>query len=327
MKRLLLLPTLGVLLALILTGCENQLEAPNTLTLQTKNAVEILPANVQVVGMVDVQAMHGNTSLFPHGADEFSFDDLGGELGARIQAFLEATGFDPMQDVQHIYVAMTEGRTEPIPNVVAYASFDQDRMENYIDQNLDQEVTRSDHNGVTVYRAHQKEESMFFALAAESMVVASTEVGAVHAMLDRLAEEGHALEDDAETIDLITLVSQGSSAWMVARNVGNHVPQHAMSGKALEKSAQQIGQAIRDLAISFTVEEDGADATVILTPADRVNTDDVETLTKGFIAALKAAPDTDEVRLRFLDEMKVNTKGEAVRVSFFVDSATATSLR
>ncbi|MFQ5570871.1 MAG: hypothetical protein ACE5G0_14420 [Rhodothermales bacterium] len=306
----------------LLVGCESQFEAPAEMTLQTKSAVEVLPSDARFVGMVDLQAMQQNEAANPFGDGHFAFDDLSGETGARIQDFLDATGFDPQKDVKEVYVAASDMGRDGHPSLVAYATFDRERFQAYVEQQWSDDFESTDYMGVTIYQSRKNDHHLSFALATDNMIVASPEVESVQAMLDRLAGQGASLKDDAETMSLIALASGSSSAWFVARDVGEHVSHTRTSDDAIEREMDQIGRAVRDVAFAFNVRSDGAEGTLFMHPREGVSSSDIADLTKGVVAAMKASPDITDDALKMLDRVRVRSQGEQVRVNFFVDNAT-----
>ncbi len=323
MKRLSLLATCLLFVAGgLFLGCENQIEAPAEMTLQTRSAIEVLPADVQFVGMVNLEAMQQNSAFNP-----FDEMDMGSEFGARIQDFIDATGFNPETDLNEVYFAADNMRDHHAkPNFVAYANFDRARLLDYIEQNFSGEFARADYKGVTIYRA--TDDDFAFALATDNMMVASADEAAVEAMLDRLAGQGRALNENAETMKLIESASGNSSAWFVMRDIDAEMDaDHGDSDEAIERDMVQIGRALQDVAVSVTMQDDGAEGRAILKTKDGVSTDDVASLIKGVIAAMKGSAKVDSDELQMLDRARVRAQGDQVHVSFFVDNNMLASVK
>ncbi len=304
-------------------GCENQIEAPKAMTLQTRSAVEVLPADVQFVGMVNLEAMQRNSAFNP-----FEDMNMGNEFGARIQDFIDATGFDPKEDLREVYFASDDMNRHAKPNFVAYAKFDRARLQDYVEQNMSDQFVRTDYKGVTIYRANEDDEHFAFALATDNMMVGSPDVAYVEAMLDRLSGQGQTLKDNAETMALIESVSGNSSAWFVVRDFdADFEDDHGESDEPIGREMEQIGQALKDVAVSLTMQQDGAEGTVIMKTKDGVSTDDVAALTKGVVAAMKASSKMGDAELQMLDRVRVRTQGDQVRVNFFVNNDMLASSR
>ena len=301
----------------LLMGCENQIEAPEAITLQTRSAVEVLPADVQFVGMIDLEAMQRNSAFNP-----FDESEMAGEFGARIQDFIDATGFNPEKDLKEVYFASRSMERHEDPSFVAYATFDRDRLEDYVEQNLHDTFARTDYNGITVYRATEDGKTFAFALATDNMMVASPHEEALHGMLDRLTGAGQSLKSEAKMMELIKTASSGSSAWFVARDIDTQMMhEQGPTDDPIGRDVQQIGKAIEDVAVSLKMQQDGAEGTVFMMTKDGVSSSDVASLTKGVIAAMKGSAKMDSEELQMLDEVRVTTRGDQVRVNFFVDNA------
>ncbi|WP_457654192.1 hypothetical protein [Rhodocaloribacter sp.] len=312
MKKKLLAPLLPVLiLAIGLTGCETDMSAPEALSLQTKNAVEVLPADARFVGMVNVRDLRSEV----FGDEPFAFDRMNGEFAARIREFIEATGFDPVNDLHEIYVAADPDEGDLV-DLVVYADYDRDRFEAFVDEQLPDEIDRTTYAGVTIYRAGDAERHVYFALANDDMIVASSRETRVHAMLDRLSGRLSALKDNAETMRLVRQ-SAGGDAWFVACDVGRE--EWAEHGGKFGDEMARIAQTIRDVALSMTMTDDGVTGTVTLVPKEDVSADDLAALARGLISAVKASEKVDDEALRALDAVEVRTDAGVVRITAKVD--------
>ena len=297
-------------------GCENQIEAPEAMTLQTRSAVEVLPAEAQFVGMVDLEAMQRNSAFNP-----FEEANMASEFGARIQDFIDATGFNPEQDLKEVYFAARSMERGEKPTFVAYASFDRDRLQDYVEQNMSDTFARTDYKGITVYRSTEDGETFAFALATDNMIVASPDETGVHSMLDRLAGSGESLKSNAHMMELVKTASGGSSAWFVARDLGTQMMrEQGPTDDPVGRDVQQIGKAVQDVAVSVKMQQDGAEGTVFMMTKEGISASDVASLTKGVVAAMKGSAKMDSKELKMLDDIRVTAKGDQVRVNFYVDN-------
>src|SRR5690606_38273136 len=105
------------LAGLALAGCESALDAPTAdRSLQTRDALEVLPAGADAAAMLNVRAAH--ESPVGRRGGPFSVEGMSGEGAARFDEFVRLTGFDPEEDLERVYVAVT-GEDGP-PAVVAY---------------------------------------------------------------------------------------------------------------------------------------------------------------------------------------------------------------
>ena len=97
---------------LILTGCETFLTnfSADDITTQAKNAVDVLPADVVAVGMMNNQDLKENAKTDIFGNGGLMGEEAPAELLARLEDFVEATGFNPEKDLDEVYVAIEEKR-------------------------------------------------------------------------------------------------------------------------------------------------------------------------------------------------------------------------
>ena len=314
MKRL----PYSLLLALaLLVGCESGVEvaADEELSLKTVNALDILPPDVQLVGMADMQELKANESfpLFDH----LSVENLQGEEAARVRTFLSATGFDPDRDLREVYFAIEGMDRDEGPSVVAYANFDRDRVQTYVDQNFGDTFAREPYNGVTVYVHRDGDEEAAIAFVNDAMILASPSVARVHAMIDRVQNGGRALRDDAATMALLKSVGDGD-AWVVMRELPD--------GHRGHSEMSQLNAAIGQFAFSVDSDADGFDGNVVMTPREGVSAGDLADLTKGAVALARSGASKAE-ETRFLDDVDVRTAGEQVRVRFHADNALFAQMR
>lgn len=329
MTRYLLRPTLASLLlvaSLTLSACsDTQFEPAAEITLQTRSATEVLPANSHFAGMIDLQAMQQNSPFNP--LYDGMTENISGEVGARIQDFIDATGFDPITDLREIYVAADGQGAEGRPNIVAYANFDRARLQAYVETNAPTGFERTDYNGVPVYRADRNGNGFSFALANNNMIVAAADPADVEAMLDRLTGKGVSLDDNPEMMRLIERAASGTSAWFVVQNIRDDPFQHAERSDVMDKNAAQIGRAVQDAVVTINMQAEGVDGLVYLYTKQEVSSADLADLTRGLVSAMKSAPEMDADKLRALDRVRVKDHNDHVRIRFEVDYAALQSGR
>ena len=125
--RMMALPVLALLLAGgALSACQDGVaEVGGPASLQTTQALDILPANAQMVGMVDLESARESGSLGDMLQGEMS--PFGANGSPEMDRFIRLTGFDPETDIDRVYVAADpENETGAL---VVYARFDRERME------------------------------------------------------------------------------------------------------------------------------------------------------------------------------------------------------
>ena len=297
----------------VATGCETQLETPGEVSLQTKNATDVLPPDVRALGMVDFQALARNPTFREAGL--FSPGQIGDEMQARLRDFTEATGFQPEEDLHEVYIALRGEGDLARPVFVAYADYTRERLGTYLDEEMNDAFTRTDYKGVPVFQspAGEGEESITVALANDNMFVASPDAAEVHAMLDRLSNEEQALRDDGAMMRLIQQAGSGS-AWFVVRGVDRAPFASVRDGEISEIA--QLSRAVQDVAFSLDVETDGVSANAWMVAAPDVAPEDLASLTRGAVAALKTGTDLGSEEMAVLDDVRVREGGGEVHVSF-----------
>ncbi len=307
---------------LLLMGCESELSQPAEMTLQAKTAFEVLPADVRIVGALDVE-----TAYQEHLADEWlNQAQLDGELQARFDEFIELTGFDPREDVREVYVSMSgPDDAHPEANLVVYANFDQGRLTAYLNEKLDNELLTDTYKSTTIYHPAEEggRDEMFFAPVNDEMLVAATSFDGIVEMLDRLDGQGMALDQNADVMRLIGKVARTDGAWVVM--------QHPFTGKHQQNDGDhqmdQISRMVEDVVVSTGFERNGLDIDVQLTTRDGVDAEDMADAMRGMVAGMKMSSKQNEAMLRTLDGISIKTRGDGVRVQAFVDEGVLTEMK
>lgn len=290
------LPLLGFALA----GCQDGagIEAVPA-TLETSEALDVLPP-AQFVGMMDLEAARRSDALGPLMTGPMS--PLG-ENAAEVDDFKRRTGFDPATDVDRMYVAGSPDSEAGA--FVAYARFDRERLERYIEGQNDADMTRTDVDGVPAWTVRESDGAFMVALPSERMMMAGTET-VVRGMLARLADGSKGLSADAALMDLVAKAGQ-SGAWMVARDVDP-----AMGGAS---PSGQFGAFADDAVVSFGFEDTGLALDAYLVPRDGAAASDVADLTRGAVAAMRAEAASQPDLMTMLDGVEVTTDGGGVRIT------------
>ena len=222
LAALLLLPALG-----LASGCTDTVAAPGVgASAQTTDALTLLPANADVVGMMDFQAARGSEALDAMtGGAGLGF--MSGEGSQDFDTFVRQTGFDPATDLDRVYVAASEGGAGRAA-FVAYGRFDRDRIERYVAGQPDLDLEATDVEGLPVYLARSDDgERGGFALVNDQMILGGDEA-TLGQMIRRLGTAGQAPSADLQA--LLDRVQYPDGAWFVARGLdrmGGAVPADA----------------------------------------------------------------------------------------------------
>lgn len=306
-------PLLSVfVLALLLTGCEN-VQSPGELTLQTRDALDVLPAGVQTAGMINLDHARSSDAFAILTGGELSMMDAGGEHAARFEDFVAATGFDPDEDLHRVYFGFSDG-DEPTPHFVVYADYDRERLDAYVSGQADLQLERSDYADAPVYVTNKDGDEMAFALVNDDMIVASSRAG-VHAMLDRIETGGQGLGDDAAMMELIRRAGHPDDAWVAVRDLPEHATPTANDPN--DQGFGQVGRMMGDVVLSVGFEDDGLDVRAVGVTRPGADPGDVADLVRGSVSAMKV--NAEAPMLRTLDGVRVEERRDGVAVRAFVD--------
>lgn len=307
-----------LLAAFSLAACETRLDEPVEMSPATRGALDVLPADARSIAMADLQAMKR------HGFGLFAGESLGrmgGAAGARLRDFFQATGLHPEDDFRSAYVAITEAGA---PALALYADFSEERLEAYLREEAGDAFAPSSYGGVVVYEhasAGGDGSPAALALVNGDLILASPEAAQVRAMIDRLSGRGAALSTNAEAMRLIEQVQGRGDAWLVARGGAARFLSASAPARARGNAdpAARLMRAVRDAAATVRFGDEGLSGLVLLTAEDGIDPDDLAAVARGLVASQKASATGDAQKLRALDQVRVETRGEQVRVDFAFD--------
>lgn len=299
------LAALGTLLALPaagLAGCGDATAVETApLSVQTTEALDVLPANMPLVGMVDFAAARtsGSTAALldgpmgPFGADG---DDL--------DTFVRLTGFDPATDLDRVYFAAAPERESGA--LVALARFDRERLERAIEEKTDGQLVRSAVDGVPLWTQADGDGGAL-ALPSERMVLAGTEA-TVRGMVERLARGTQGLSADAELMALLQKARHREDAWFLTRGI-DAAPGDVMG---------PLSGLSESLAVSLDFQDAGLGLDAYLAPRPGASPDDVADVARGAVSAARAQAGDEPALMTMLDGAEVQTEGDGVRLAMDV---------
>jgi hypothetical protein len=305
-------PYLAILCAaLVAVGCTDNVKPDDeSVSLQTKQATEVLPADVAFAGRADVQALRPNSTLNPFGAGKSPLDRVEGASDARFRDLLDATGLDPKKDIREVYAVKGSGEDAPV-SMVIYLDYDRERLESYLDEQVAGEMERVEARDVPFYR-QTGDGNAALALANEEMIVAGSTTPAVTAMLDRLAGQGRSLSQDAAAMELVRRLSSRHDAWLVAPTLSEHLDE--ANGSSSGKMGR-IGRAVRRAGGGVSAQSDGLRGTLWLVPREGVAASDLAKLVEGAKSAARAKQQ-DNSDMAWLEGVSVDARGgEGVRIA------------
>ena len=306
LAALLLLPALG-----LASGCTDTVAAPGVgASAQTTDALTLLPANADVVGMMDFQAARGSEALDAMtGGAGLGF--MSGEGSQDFDTFVRQTGFDPAADLDRVYVAASEGGAGRAA-FVAYGRFDRDRIERYVAGRPDLDLEATDVEGLPVYLARSDDgERGGFALVNGQMILGGDEA-TLGQMIRRLGTAGQA--PSAELQALLDRVQYPDGAWFVARGLdrmGGAVPADAPPAALAARAADGV-------VLSMRFGDDGVPVRAFVVTRADTDAGDVADALRGGIAAAKMGVKDEPAVLDVLDRAEVEARDGGVEVEAFL---------
>jgi hypothetical protein len=319
MRRLLSL--LPLALAVLAAGCEN-VQSPGELTLQTRNALDVLPADVAMVSMVNVERARASDAFESFTEGGFSVQNMTGEGAARFNDLIEATGFNPEEDLERVYFAArnVDGE-EHAPSFVVYADYDRARLDAYLDDQPDLDLERTTYADTPVYvTRHEDDIEMAVALVNDEMIVAGGRPE-VYAMLDRIADGSPGLSTDADMMALIRRAAHPDDMWMALRDL-SHDGAHDR-----DDAFEQAGRMVQNAVVSAGFQRDGVAVEAVGVTREGVDTGDVADLVRGAVATMKMGAKSDRAALETLDRVDVREVRDGIEVETFVSQEALRSMR
>ena len=312
-RSLRLLGALALLPALALAaGCTDTVAAPGVdASAQTTDALTLLPADADVVGMMDVEAARRSGALdaVTGGA---GLGAVSGRGSQDFDAFVRLTGFDPSTDLDRVYVAASEGGAGRAA-FVAYGRFDRDRIERYVAEHPDLALTATDVEGVPVYLADGDDGRGGFALVNAQMVLGGDEA-TLGQMVRRLGTAGQA--PNAELQALLDRVEYPDGAWFVARDLDR------VGGPGADGAppAALAARAADGVVLSMAFGDDGVPVRAFVVTKPGTDAGDVADALRGGLAAAKAGAQDTPAAFDVLDRTEVEARDDGVEVEAFLTS-------
>jgi len=301
----------ALLLSVSLSACDAELQdTPESMSLTARGATEVMPGDVLAIGMVDLQSIADNPLTTPFGEAGVFTRHLEGEARARFDDFVSVTGLDPQEDLSEVYAAIeAEGSSERV-SLAIYGSFDREATEAYINSRLGDALSRSDYAGVPVYSSTNDRGGIAFALASDEMVVASSNVEGVSAMIDRLQGNGESVADNEALMRRIARASSAGDVWGVALKPASV---DAPDGSSeVENQLAQLWLAIDAAGGGVDVRSDAMDTRLQFYPAEGVSTADLASLLRGALALARAQEGMNDEQRALLDDAEINAEGDFV---------------
>ncbi len=303
------LPLFAALVLLATAGCQDSVVAPGVgSSVQTTEALAVLPSDADVVGMMDLAAARQSDALSAAtGGAGLGMVSPGGSEA--FDAFVRQTGFDPGRDLDRVYLAVPAGTTQRGQAAfVGYGRFSRERIERYLATQTEQPLTATDVDGVPVYlRTDDDGTTGGFALPNDRMVLAGDEA-TLRQMLGRMGTTGSAMAPDLQA--LLDRVAYPDGAWFVARHL-----QNGASGSGPSALAARMTQGV---AVSMDFDRDGVPVRAFVQTAQP---DDLADVLRGSVSAARVGASNEPTVLRALDGVTVAPAQGGVEVEAFLPTA------
>ncbi len=297
-------------LALLATaGCQDSVVASGVgSSVQTTEALAVLPSDADVVGMMDLAAARQSDALSAAtGGAGLAMVSPGGSEA--FDAFVRQTGFDPGRDLDRVYLAVPAGAPQRArPAFVGYGRFSRERIERYLATQTEQPLTATDVDGIPVYlRTDDDGQTSGFALPNDRMVLAGDEA-TLRQMLSRMGTTGSAMSPDLQA--LLDKVAYPDGAWFVARHL-----QNSSTGSESSALASRMTQGV---AVSMDFSRDGVPVRAFVQTAQP---DDLADVLRGSVSAARVGASDQPAALRALDGVAVRAAEGGVDVEAFLPTA------
>lgn len=313
---------LPVALILSISGCESGLDAPGvTATAQSTEALSLLPADAQMIGMMNLRAAResdaiqtatggaGLGMMSPNGSSEF--DD-----------FVRRTGFNPGEDLDRVYIAASEGHQRAA--FVGYGRFDRDRIARFIADQDDAEIEQTEIDGLPVYFATEDDGPRAgVALVNDEMILAGDEAS-VRAMLARLG--GAASSPSANVQSLLDRVQYPDGAWFIARDLDMY-DARSDDGHSGDDPMGAAATMAGDMVVSMDFRRDGVAFDAFVSPRAGASANELARVVKGGVAAARMGMKDEPGAVDVLDRVDVSEGNGGVDVEAFLPSSFLASMR
>lgn len=340
------LPALAaVLLALgTLAGCGPNPPEPSDDTL---NALAVFPADVQSVSMIDLQRLKEDAGISFFGErgiqltlldSDVVFDPLSQEQRADLNAFIEASGFNPDTDLQSVYVAaspMGESVAMEAPLLVLNAQFERDRLASSLADATDL-VTPVDTEGdIPVFAFANAERNANVARADDRRMalldnrrIAIGNPADIDALLDRVQSGTGGFEASADNRELIGYAAANNAAWSVILTMPEQMSNVAdmLDGDAStwQERMARVATVTQQAGVGISLTSEDVQARLTLAAGE--NASDVRSVLRGLASGAQAYDDLSEQQRTFLQDLEINDTGRFVHVDMQTTQRTLAEL-
>lgn len=309
---------------LLIVGCGPDVTDSPPVPARTEQAMALLPADAQFAGMLDLQDLQDNGGISfssERGVtvrfldSDLTFNPLSTDQQERLQAFIEATGFEPGSDLHTAYVAGDSTRPR---SILLAAEVDRERL---VQQLLDTFGTRLDtttYRGTPIVRLQTDalDNALRFALLDDAWIALSSDIAPLRSTIDRSLATTSTPPDDHAMTPLVRAVGGRGSAWLALRDL----PTQRLAQSADDRRMNQLARAVRDVASALHFGADGVAGTVLLTTDQDAS--DLADVVRGLVSAVKMNEEVSDEQRQLLDQITVTAAGGEVWIEFSVPQET-----
>ncbi|NBB73554.1 MAG: hypothetical protein GVY35_07750 [Bacteroidetes bacterium] len=314
-------------LLLIATGCGPDVTDAPPVPARTEQAMALLPADARFAGMLDLQDLQANGGISFSSErgitvrfldSDLTFNPLSAEYQERLQAFIEATGFEPGRDLHAAYVA---GDTTRPRSVLLAADVDRTRLVDQLTKSFASRLDTTSYRGVPMMQLQAEGDDipLQFALLNDGWIALSPDAQALRATVDRSLNAASEPTGDAMA-PLVEAIGGRGGAWLTLRDL----PTQRLMQSADDQRLSQLAGAVRDVASALRFTPDGVAGTALLT-TDR-DAGDIADVVRGAVSTVKMNQQLTEEQRQLLDQITVTDATGQVWIEFSLSQETLARL-
>jgi hypothetical protein len=325
------LPVLAALLIALgmFAGCGPNPPDPSDDTL---SALSVFPADVQSVSMIDLQRLKEDAGISFFGErgiqltlldSDVVFDPLSREQRADLNAFIEASGFNPDTDLQSVYVAAspmgpTVGMEAPL--LVLNAQFERDRLATSLTEATDL-VTPVDADADMPVFAFANDGELGRADGRHMALLDNRRIAIgnpadIAALSERMQSGTGGFEPSAEDRELIGYASANNAAWSVIltmpEQMGNVANMLDGDASTLQERMARVASFTKQAGLGISISSEDVQARMTLVAGE--NAGDVSSVLRGLASGAQASDRLSEDQRTFLQNLEINDTGRFVHI-------------
>jgi len=257
--------------------------------------------------------------------------ELGQELNGQIHTnirkerdhdyldFVEATGLELEKDVYEVWVGTyaTDGQREH-GGLIATGKFDKKRIHDYIRGEHGRELEEVTYRGHTIFVSRERKDRSEFAFLGEKTAVAG-ERDWVKSIIDRSEDEGNSVLDNPAMATQIEQVAEATNHLWGVMNLAEASNQWAHD---LKRNTSFRGtESIKNIQM-LTIQGKLSEKADMLLTGNFTTVEEAELLAEtmnGFKAMAKLMMGDDREAIDMLNQIKISTEGELLKISAKVD--------